>query len=190
MSTVIAYIIEIILLLWVSKIIFNIVRAIVLRVRFYIKLEKLCGEKGYTLTKNRAMFASFFGMSKKADIILCVGGTRYSVRLLTCFAHKRAYHFINERCYIRFARFGYILPMSKNINKIRFFESIKKMPLLAEEQGGDIKQILLFNPSPAEVFQLEGNRMKKSLVRDGAEMYGWNVYSAKGFLDLLEGRAI
>lgn len=187
MSAVIAYIIEIILLLWIAKIIFNFIRAIVLCVRFYVKFEKLCAEKGYIITKNRNLFASFFCVSKKADFILCAGSTRYSVRLLTCFAHKRAYHFINESCYIRFARFGYILPMSRNINKIRFFESIKKMPLLAREQSDVPKQILLLNPSPAEVFQLEGNRMKKSLVRDGAEMYGWNVYSAKGFLDLLEG---
>ncbi|MBQ7291942.1 MAG: hypothetical protein IJW76_09545 [Clostridia bacterium] len=185
MSAVIAYTVEIILLIWVAKIIFNFVRAIVLRVRFYIKLKNICAEKGYILTKNRALFASFFGISKKSDITVSTGSTRYSVRLLTCFAHKRAYHFINESYYIRFARFGYILPMSKNINKIHFFESIKKMPLLSREQDDDTRQILLLNPSPAEVFQLEGNRMKKSLVRDGAEMYGWNVYGAKGFLDFL-----
>jgi len=185
MAAVIAYIIEVVLLLWLTKILYNIIRAIVLRARFYIKLKNICDSKGYLLRKNRPLFASFFIMSKKADIFIEANGTYYFVRLLTCFAYRRAYHFINERRYIRFARFGYILPMTKNINKISFFETMKTMPAFTKERGENVKQILLFNPSPMEIFWLDEKRMNKALVWDGMEMYGWNVFGAKGFLDLL-----
>ena len=140
------------------------------------------------MKKNRGMFASFFRMTKKSDITVEALGVRYSVRFITCFAHKRAYHFINERYYVRFARFGYVLPMSKGINKIRFFEKLKKMPALEAEQSEHTKQILLLNPSPVEIFQLEDNRINKSLVTDGTEMYGWQVYGASGFLKMLNER--
>lgn len=185
MSAIVAYIVGIIFVFGFIKIAFNFFRAVFLRVRFYINLKKLCGEKGYTLCKKRKIFASFFCMTSKADFTVNTGKEHYSVRVITCFAHKRAYHFINEKCYIRFTRFGYVLPMSKAINKIRFFEKMKKMPPLKKTDDENIKQILLLNPSPMEVFQLEGNRMNKSLVRDGSEMYGWIVYSGLGFLKYL-----
>ena len=185
MSAVIAYLFGIIFFLWFAKTIFNLVRAIVLRVSFYVKLKEICRVKGYAITLQRTPFASFFSMSKKSDLIVDTGGTRYSVRLLTCFAHKRAYHFINERYYVCFARFGYVLPMSKNINKIRFFESLKKLPKLSDERNENTKQILIFNPSPIEIYQLEDSRINKSLVTNGSEMYGWLVYGASGFLNLI-----
>ena len=137
------------------------------------------------MTKKRGMFASFFCMTKKADFTVEAGGQNYSVRIITCFAHKRAYHFINERYYVSFTRFGYVLPMSKAINNIRFFEKLRRMPALVAEQSANTKQILLLNPSPVEVFQLEGNRMSKSLVVDGTQMYGRLVYGASGFLKML-----
>ena len=185
MSAVIAYFVGIILALCAAKILFNFIRAVVLRVSFYKRIKKLCKDKGYEMTKKRGMFASFFRITKKADFTVEARGERYSVRLITCFAHKRAYHFINDRYYVQFARFGYILPMSRSINKIRFFEKLKKLPELNADEGENIKQILLLNPSPMEVFQLEGGRMKKSLVVDGAVMYGWQVYGAGGFLKML-----
>lgn len=185
MSAVVAYLVAAILVLFVVKMLFNFVRAVVLRVRFYIRLGKLCAERGYEMTKKRGMFASFFSMTKKADLAVRAHGQSYSVRLITCFAHKRAYHFINEQYYIRFARFGYVLPMSRSINKIRFFEKLKKMPALEAGQNGNVKQVLLLNPSPLEVFRLDENRMSKSLVVDGTNMYGWEVYGASGFLKML-----
>ena len=140
------------------------------------------------MVKKRGMFTSFFHMTKKADITIEAHSVHYYIRIITCFAHQRAYHFINERYYVRFARFGYVLPMSTGINKIRFFEKLKKMPALDTEQSENIKQILLLNPSPVEIFQLESNRLNKSLVTDGMEMYGWQVYSASGFLKMLNER--
>ena len=185
MSAIVAYIVGIVFALGFIKMSFDFFRAIFLRIRFYIKLKKLCSEKGYTLSKKRSIFASFLRMTSKADFIVDTVNERYSVRVITCFAHKRAYHFINEKFYVRFTRFGYVLPMSKAINKIRFFEKMKKMPPLKNSEDKNIKQVLLLNPSPMEVFQLEGNRMNKSLVRDGSEMYGWTVYSGLGFLKYL-----
>ncbi len=188
MSAAVAYLVGVILALWTVKILVNFIRAVVLRVRFYIRLKKLCSERGYEMVKKRGMFASLFRVTKKADITVEARGVHYSVRIITCFAHKRAYHFINERYYVSFARFGYVLPMSKGINKIRLFEKLKKMPALEAEQSENIKQILLLNPSPVEIFQLESNRLNKSLVTDGMEMYGWQVYSASGFLKMLNER--
>ena len=188
MSAVVAYLVGIILTIWTVKILINFIRAVVLRVRFYIGLKKLCKERGYEMVKKRGIFTSFFHMAKKADIEIEAHSVHYSIRIITCFAHKRAYHFINERYYVRFARFGYVLPMSTGINKIRFFEKLKKMPIVEAEQGKNIKKILLLNPSPIEVFQLESNRLNKSLVTDGMEMYDWKVYSASGFLKMLNER--
>ena len=185
MSAVIAYLVGTVLTLCMTKILFNFIRAVVLRVSFYTRLKILCEDKGYEITKKRGIFASFFRITKNADFTVQARGERYSVRIITCFAHKRAYHFINDRYYVQFARFGYVLPMSSGINKIRFFEKLKKLPELNADEGENIKQILLLNPSPMEVFQLEGGRMKKSLVVDGAVMYGWQVYGAGGFLKML-----
>ena len=186
MSAVVAYLAGIILVLLAAKILFDLIRAVVLRMRFYIRLKKFCAEQGYKMTKKRGIFASFFCMTKNADFTIEAREKFYSVRIITCFAHKMAYHFINERYYIRFTRFGYILPMSKSINKIRFCEKLKKMPELKVAESENIKQILLLNPSPVEIFQLESNRMKKSLVTDGTVMYGWQVYGASGFLKMLK----
>lgn len=164
---------------------YNWVRAIFLRLSFLIGLGRICRENGFELKKPRAAFASFFRYSPKPDIIVKTGDAEYLIRLITCRARKRIYHFADHEWFVRALRLMLLL-MSAPGESLTLFRKLKRLPPLDEKYlTPDSKVILLFNPSPIVItFTTHSNR--REIGADSADFDGWLIYSANGFKKLLK----
>ena len=178
------YIIIFLLALFVLKAIYNILRAVILRIALYSRLSGICKKRGYELEKPRAIFASFFGYSKKPDIIIRTGETDYLVRIITCRARKRHYHFVSHEWFVRVFRY-YILSLAFHSGTpLTLFKTAKYLPPLNEKylapDGKNKRVILLFNPSPLEItFTSKSNR--REIGSNGTDFDGWTIYNGKAF---------
>lgn len=186
------YLLFIFLALFILKGIYNWLHAIILRIMLYIELNRICRKKSFKIEKPRFIFASFFCYSKKPDILIQAGGTDYLVRIITCRARKRIYHFVSHEWFVRVFRY-YILTLAFHSGTpITLSKNCKHLPPLDEkylQPNGSKKQIvLMFNPSPLEItFSTRTNR--RMIAYNGADFDGWVIYNGKGFkqvLDILE----
>ena len=193
MVRLISGIVEILLLAWLVKSIYNLIRALVLRSAFLKQLKKSCSVLGYHITRSNCFFSSFFGWLRKApDLVIENSERRYLIVFITCQARKRFYYFINDRYYIRSMKLYTWLPMAKKVTASSIFKTIKPVPQMDEAfLGGDDKnehQILLFNPSPVQISHLDENGTRKMIDGNGSFIYKWTIYDATTFLNYLNRR--
>lgn len=179
------YLLMFLLALFIIKWIYNCLRAIVLRIILYIKLAKVCKNKGYIMEKTRFILASFFKYSPKPDIIIRANDIDYIVRVITCRARKRIYHFVNHEWFVRVFRY-YILTLAFHSGTpVTLSKSCKHLPPIDEkylQHDGRKKQVvLLFNPSPLDItFTTRANR--REIGTNGADFDGWVIYNAREFV--------
>ena len=178
------YLLFILLALFIVKGIYNWIHAIILRIVLYIELDRICKKKGYKIEKPRFIFASFFCYSKNPDIIIRAGGIEYLVRIITCRARKRIYHFVNHEWFVRAFRY-YILSLAFHSGTpVTLSKICKHLPPLDEkylQPNGNKKQVvLLFNPSPLEI-TLTTRTNRREIGSNGTDFDGWVIYNGQGF---------
>ena len=179
-------------ILFILKGIYNWVHAIILRISMYAKLGKICHEKDFEIIKPRNMFASMFRFSSKPDIVIRTDGTEYLIRLITCRARKRVYHFVNHEWFVRAFRY-YILTLAFHSGTpFTLTKRCKYLPPLDEkyisaESDRKHQIVLLFNPSPLEItYTTKTNR--REIGGNGSFFDGWLIYNANAFAKhLLDG---
>lgn len=165
---------------------YNWLRAIILRTSFIISLGRICREKGFELKKPRNIFASLFCLSPKPDITVKAGDAEYLIRLITCRARKRVYHFADHERFVRAMLLNLLLFTAQG-EHLTLFRRLKYLPPLDEKcLTPDSRVVLLFNPSPLSVTFNE-SPSRRELGTDGADFNGWLIYSAAGFKKLLGG---
>ena len=179
------YLIFFLFILFILKGIYNWIHAIILRVMLYAKLSKICREKGYEMKKPRFIFASFFRLSAKPDIVIRTPGTEYVVRIITCRARKRVYHFVNHEWFVRALRY-YILSLAFHSGTpLTLTKTCKYLPPLDSEYISDGQQVvLLFNPSPLEITYTTRTNQRE-IGTNSSVFDGWMIYNAKGFTSAL-----
>ena len=175
--------------LFVLKGLYNWIHAAILRVMLYAKLGRICREKGYELDKPRSIFASFFRLSARPDVVIRTPGVEYIVRIITCRARKRVYHFVNHEWFVRAFRY-YILSLAFHSGEpLTVTKICKYLPPLEDKyisRDAERRQqvVLLFNPSPLEItYTTRTNR--REIGSNGTDFDGWLIYNAKGFASLL-----
>lgn len=182
------YLILILFILAVLKGIYNGIHAVILRASFYVKLGKIGRKKGCDIEKPRCMPASFFGYSRRPDIIVRTADTEYLVRIITCRARKRIYHFVDHEWFVRAFRLYLLMPFLSG-ESYTILKRCKHLPPLDGSyiNAGERRQqvVLLFNPSPLDItYTTRSNR--REIGSNGADFDGWLIYNSKGFLKLLE----
>lgn len=175
--------------LFLLKGVYNWVHAAVLRVMLYSKLGAICRKKGYELQKPRFVFASFFRLSSEPDVIIRTPETEYLLRIITCRARKRVYHFVNHEWFVRAFRY-YVLSLAFHSGEPLTVTKICKYlpPLDGKYISSDIDRrqqvVLLFNPSPLEItYTTKSNQ--REIGSNNSDFDGWLIYNAKGFEKLL-----
>ena len=177
--------------LFVLKGIYNWVRAIILRFMLYAKLGRISRENGYTIETPRFILASFFKLSAKPDVIIRTSDTEYIVRIITCRARKRIYHFANHEWFVRAFRY-YILSLAFHSGEpLTVTKICKYLPPLGEEyiSCGELRRqvVLLFNPSPLEITYTTRTNQRE-IGTNGSDFDGWMIYNAKGFTNALTSK--
>ncbi len=94
------YLIYFFIALWIVKGLYNWIHAIILRLAMVQSIKKICKKRGFTLVKTRPIFASLFRFSPKPDMIVKTGGADYVLRVVTCRARKRIYHFVSHEWFV------------------------------------------------------------------------------------------
>ena len=174
--------------LYLAKAFYNIVRAVILRAALYIRLSKICKKHGYEISRKRPFPASFFGFSRRPDMVIKTASAEYIVRLITCRARKRHYHFVSHEWFVRAFKVYMLLPFLQG-DELTLFKHVKYIPPLDGEFTGLEKQVvLLFNPSPLEItFTARGSA--REIASNGSDFDGWLIYNARAFAKILEGEA-
>ena len=174
------------------KTIYNWIRSFVLRANFKRKLSKLSFQLNIKIKIVGGFWKSFFQYTSKPDVILKASTHTYVIRFVSCRARKRFYHFVTPEYYAKYMKlhFATLVPSRRQVSidelGFRFGETAGYIPDFDEEYTkdyGNVKKILLFNPSPIVITcNCDG---KKQIVGNGSHFYDYTIYTAKGFLDLL-----
>lgn len=172
--------------LFVAKGIYNIFRALSMRAALYIRLNKICKAKGFKIQKMRHFLAPFFRYSNKPDITLSTPDTDYLLRIITCRARKRTYHFVNHEWYVRAFKLYLLVPFMSSESLV-LSKHAGHLPPLDEKflhpDGRKKQVVLLFNPSPTDITFNSSNR--REIGSNGTDFDGWLIYNGKAFAQLL-----
>ncbi len=186
------YAIVFLVILFVLKAIYNRIRATVLRALLYMKLKKICKKRGFEFTAPRFIFASFFRLSTKPDIVIKTPDEDLIVRIITCFARKRTYHFVNHEWFVRVFKYFLLSLAFHSGEPLTLSRRVLRLPPTDEEflrpDGRKKQEILLFSPSPLEItFNTSSNR--REIASNGTDFEAWLVFNGKGFEGEVEGRS-
>ena len=188
MLSALVLVLMVVLICLFFKGIYNISRAIVLRVAFISKLSKLCKDKSYKLSLVRNPAFSFFRLSSAPDMILKTNDSEYIIRLITCRHRKRIWYFINDRIYVRVFRVFFTLRYSHRMDPFDVSKKLGHIPSLDKKYiKPNSTPVYIFNPSPIEINYITEDNEKK-LGANGSVIHGTAIYNGKGFLNMLGGR--
>lgn len=170
--------------LFVLKGIYNWLHAIILRIALYIRLTGICRKKNFRIKTPRFIFASFFRYSSKPDIIIETESVDYLVRIITCRARKRIYHFVSHEWFVRMFRY-YILSLPFHSGTpVTLSKCCRRLPPIDEKytgpDGRKKQVVLLFNPSPLEITCKMGPN-RREICSNGTDFGGWLIYNGKAF---------
>lgn len=186
------YISIFLLALYIVKGVYNWLHAIILRISLYIKLEKICKRHGFIMERPRFIFASFFRYSKRPDIVIKANGVDYIVRIITCRARKRIYHFVSHEWFVRAFKVYMLLPFMNSEDMV-LFKRAKYIPPVDEKYLKDVKNkkqvVLLFNPSPLDI-TFTSRQSRRQIGSNGADFDGWLIYNGRAFAELLDNAQI
>ncbi len=203
-------ILEILILAFLLKGVYNFIRAAILRRRLIGRLRKIGREKGYTLRRVRPGIAAFFRVSDCPDLVLTTPEAEYRIRLLTCRSRKRFYHFVTPEYYVRYRKFYFAVVGVDRTTGLRLFETFRRLPPYAgewavggndgneENNGHDghdgdsgtdsgtkaIRPVILADPAPLRFTVAEDRPL--NAPGGGKQAKGWWFFSGSGFADFLE----
>lgn len=161
---------------------YNTVRVLILRIKFYKDLQKRCDKNCVGIRKARTFLSTFFTHSSKPDLVVETSDTEYSVRFITCRSKGRSYHFPSPEFYVSSLYSTHVMS-GMGLHSLASFRHLPRMKEIPSEKK--IVQVLLFNPSPREITYVDQDKAQKVLAANGAQYEGILFYNAQGFLDLL-----
>ncbi len=137
------------------------------------RLEKLCFEKGYKLSKINKPYRSLFKFYDEENFNVTVGCKKYSVKFISAIRRNTPFN-ISSNGDLTFVR-------TFRIFKVKLFDFTNSYTLTYE--SSDMK-ILVLNPTPKYIYKVcEG----VALPADNGESIGnYKIYTATAFLRALE----
>lgn len=189
------------MLIWIALIyvllvlVFRVVCAVVKRMRLIASLKHICVEKGWQYRQNRAPLASFFAFSSVPDIEIEAHDTLYCIRLFTCINRHWFLHFPKENVVLYTKRYMRLYSRGRGPKIAATVEervSIKKMRLLPQiklpETSKAVERILLFNPAPKEISNVNASRTAAEIRGNGDELFGQRICNFKWFAHFIMTR--
>lgn len=166
--------------------IYQMIRALVLRLRFDRNLKLICIRNDYKINRTRPFVASFFKHSSKPDLVVATPNAEYLIRFITCRNKGRSYHFPTSEYYVSSLRSTHVMS-GTNLNVLTSFKHIPSITpcFLTDTNAVKKVQILLFNPSPREISYVNAEKNKKEFAHSGTAYENVIFYDASGFLDFL-----
>lgn len=195
-------ILEILILAYLLKGAYNLIRAAIRRRALTARLMRIGREKGYAVQRVRSGAAALFRTSDRPDLVLDTPESEYRIRFLTCRSRKRFYHFVTPEYYVRYRKLYFAVVGVDKTTGLRLLESFRRLPPYAAEwsvggkdenagYGGSepgakpIRPVILADPAPLR-FTVAGSRPLDA-PGGGKQADGWWFFSGTGFADFLEG---
>ena len=162
-------------------------RTIRKRMKFRRRLKKLCRKEGYRLEYRRSLLSSFSWREGQIDFLLNTRSTLYEVRFLTLKKYNGALLFESEDSF-QYTTYPYrnLLTTIFNVQPRTRTYSLDQTP--ATVRGSrTAERVLLINPVCREMFykDRDGSRVATG---SGAELFGYTVFTATGFLETVKRR--
>lgn len=163
-----------------------ITRTIRKRIKFYVRLKKLCRENKYKLEFKRNFLASFRYSPDKIDFILNTGTHNYIVHYFTANKYNSSLNFLEKgkivlKKYPLNNKFSFIFDrkVKENIYDISFpgkYKLDKKVNL----------NVLVVNPVCKEFFEADINRGGIVPSGNGACIFDMTVFTGSGFIEAVK----
>ena len=170
------------------------------------KLSSLKESSGAKITRCRCLFASYFKLSEKPDVIVEIGNCVYFVRLLNGRGGRRFMHFASREYFVTYSK------MRLSIGNLTYFRgrrgmsgapgfittgahSVKILPKLdipdeyiaqREIYGKILIPVLILNPAPNEVSYVTENKTSIKVAFTGDEIYGQKIFTVTSFSSYAE----
>lgn len=191
MLETIGILITVVFFIFLCKCLFNHIRAVVLRVKFYFNLRALCTKNNYKTEYPRNLFASFFKYSSKPDIIIKADGIEYILRFITCKARKRTYFFMTSEHYLKCMKLYFAMPLARASTDVDMLAAYKYIPPVKERYTSDTdgierRTVFLFNPAPVDITTVNSSGTGRVVVGNGSVIDGCLAYNGNGFINFLK----
>ncbi len=178
--------VEAIILFFLIRFAYSMIRAFLIKSDTISKLNALCSRKGYKTERHRGMLATMLTMSKKTDMTVKTPDKEYRIRFVTCIYPKKSYHFATVEHVVTW--FPQVVKMiSKKAESFyNGFTSYRYCPRLkiSDSEDEKVENILIFDPSPFALTKANEHGFHIP-VEDGDEIGPYKAYRAKGFLEML-----
>ena len=164
---------------------FRTVKAIIGRKRLIKQIKKICRERKHRLTLHRSPIASIFRLSKKTDLSVETHERVYHVKLFSCLARKKIYHFVDRNSYVTYLKVYFALPFAAKASESLLFSTFHRFMAEVPSDGEKESFVLLFNPVPNDVTYIDETGMRR-VAGNGSFIDSMLVCNAKGFCELIE----
>ena len=154
------------------------------RIKFLLKLRRVCRKNGFVYKAERGFFKSFFWSPDKIDFTLKTNTHIYYVHYLTMIKYRCALIFLDENNFISRTmplqnRFTVIFDIKPKIKgyKVSFPKSISQGAM-------ENVNVILVNPTCCE-FNTKNKNGSLEPTGNGAECFGYTLFTGSGFISNL-----
>ena len=168
--------------------VFRLLRAILSRFRFVVKIKRAVNKNGGKVTISRIPLASFFVNNGKIDMYIDICGERYALKYFPGNPLNRKVYIHDAECAYTARRnaqalFGRGVRGRCDLIFNKVDTKMKKRRLKANHSENK-KTVLLISPLPYEIYVYEGNQYR--LTGNGESFQDLTIYTSNGFLDFLQ----
>lgn len=178
--------VEGIILFFLIRFVYAMIRAFFIKRETLSKLNALCKRKGYKTERHRGMLATMLTMPKKTDMTVRTPEKEYRIRFITCRYRFKSYHFATVEHIVTW--FPQVIKMisKKSESFYNGFTSYRYCPMLKidEPDTEKVENILIFDPEPFNLTKANEHGFHIP-VEDGDSIGLYKAYRAKAFLELL-----
>ena len=178
--------VEGIILFFLIRFVYSMLRAFFIKRETLSKLNALCKRKGYKTERHRGMLSTMLTMPKKTDMTVRTPEKEYRIRFITCRYRFKSYHFATVEHIVTW--FPQVIKMisKKSDSFYKIFTSYRYCPRLRINESEDerVENILIFDPSPLELTKANEHGFHIP-VEDGDKIGPYTAYRAKAFLVML-----
>ena len=156
------------------------------RFAFMQKLKKVCRKNELHIKKERGFLKSLFNNKRGVDLIISSRSTSYYVRFFAAYRRVSQLTFYDENTLkittnIHKSRFKEVLGLNKPRVKTIAYSYTDTPPAIVK----NAVKILLINPVPHDILKKEYDG-SLTPIGTGEKLYDYTLYTASGFLNMLE----
>ena len=160
------------------------------RITFCMKLKKICRRAKYTCRFHRTWLGSFFRRKSGFDIeISDRRDTLYSLKFFPGNVAEKGIH-LRGADQVEIIRYTVVPHLGRRhaMGRVERTERSRTMADYEMSVARSGESILLFSPSPFSMTALEKNKSRP--VGNGEQYMGFQIYTARGFLDYIKRKEL